>query len=283
MAPWTTFPGATKYQVNQHGEIRNAATRRLVTQHSSNGGYKRVSLMRTQRRITISVHRVMALTFLPNPEAKPTVNHKNHDAGDNRLENLEWATITEQNRHKRKCVDQTHASARPVRQLDHLTGALIAEHASMQKASDALDPQRNAKSKICAAARGKRKTAYGFIWEYADAVVVDGEIWKPLSPSIIDGIEGYHISTHGRVKNHHGRVTVGHNHHSGYLWVSVHPKQYLLHVLVAKTFLPNPEGKRVVNHKDNNRANACLANLEWMTDGENVMHGKEAKRMRMTV
>ena len=48
------------------------------------------------------VHRLIALAFIPNPENKPTVNHKNHNRADNRVENLECATITEQNIHLRK-------------------------------------------------------------------------------------------------------------------------------------------------------------------------------------
>jgi hypothetical protein len=53
-----------------------------------------------------SVHRLIAQTYIPNPENKKTVNHKNHNPIDNRVENLEWYTHAEQNSHKRSWPKQ---------------------------------------------------------------------------------------------------------------------------------------------------------------------------------
>ena len=55
-----------------------------------------------KERKTSSVHQLVALTFIPNPKQKRTVNHKDHNKLNNSVENLEWATTTEQNRHKKK-------------------------------------------------------------------------------------------------------------------------------------------------------------------------------------
>lgn len=93
---------------------------------------------------------------------------------------------------------------------------------------------------------------------------------------MINGTEGYQISTFGRVKNHKGKITEGSNHESGYLWVSVSPKQYLLHRLVAKVFIPNPEKKEQVNHIDGNKKNACVSNLEWCSNSENSQHAHDS-------
>lgn len=48
---------------------------------------------------------------------------------------------------------------------------------------------------------------------------------------------------------------------------------WLVHRLVADAFIPNPEGKSTVNHKDENKENNCADNLEWMTFAENTQYG----------
>lgn len=49
-------------------------------------------------------------------------------------------------------------------------------------------------------------------------------------------------------------------------------KNFKVHRLVAQSFLPNPDKKRTVNHKDGNKLNNCLSNLEWNTHKENIRH-----------
>ena len=80
--------------------------------------------------------------------------------------------------------------------------------------------------------------------------------------------QGYQISDQGRVKNHKGRITEGHHKPNYYVWVSVYPYQYQLHRLMALVFLPNFYNK-YVNHKDHDKTNCKLYNLEWVTPSEN--------------
>jgi DNA-binding transcriptional regulator YiaG len=65
----------------------------------SNCGYKRVVFLKGGVRRTFSVHRLVAVAFIPNPDGKKTVNHKNGVKTDNRAENLEWATTKENIKH----------------------------------------------------------------------------------------------------------------------------------------------------------------------------------------
>lgn len=65
---------------------------------------------------------------------------------------------------------------------------------------------------------------------------------------------------------------------SGYWAISVHGTTRKVHRLVAKAFIPNPENLPFVNHKDENKANPCVDNLEWCTHEYNVNYGTCQKR-----
>lgn len=67
--------------------------------HSDPDGYLHICATVNGKHMSPSVHRLVALAFLPNPENKPTVNHKDGNKRNNTVENLEWATVEEQNHH----------------------------------------------------------------------------------------------------------------------------------------------------------------------------------------
>ena len=65
------------------------------------------------------------------------------------------------------------------------------------------------------------------------------------------------------------RWTFGSKLGDGYMQVQIDKKRYMVHRLVAETFLQNLEGKPQVDHKDRNRSNNCVENLRWATRSEN--------------
>ncbi len=79
------YPG---YLINRHGQV--VGVRGDILSPDIRGNYQSVVLCKDKKHIKESVHRLVALTFLPNPENYPWVDHKNKDKLDNRLENLRW-------------------------------------------------------------------------------------------------------------------------------------------------------------------------------------------------
>lgn len=106
------------------------------------------------------------------------------------------------------------------------------------------------------------------------------EIWKD-----IPNFEGlYQASNWGRIKSlkkdvikknqgcHHykERILKGWNHNTGYLAVTLNGKKYLVHRIVAMTFIENPNNYPIINHIDGNKKNNKIENLEWCTYEHNL-------------
>ena len=96
-----------------------------------------------------------------------------------------------------------------------------------------------------------------------------------IPKELINGYTGYKISSYGRIKKiKNNQFLRGNLHISGYKIVGIGSVSgdgatYQIHRLVAQVFLPNYYGKPFVNHKDHNKANCKLYNLEWVTPHEN--------------
>lgn len=80
-----------EYQIDVNGTIVGKMGR-ILKPSLTHTGYLHVNLYKDGKRITRNVHRLMAETFIPNPDNLPQVNHINGDKTDNRVENLEWCT-----------------------------------------------------------------------------------------------------------------------------------------------------------------------------------------------
>lgn len=105
-------------------------------------------------------------------------------------------------------------------------------------------------------------------------------IWYPLEefPN-----SQYEINKLGEVRNKRtGQKLKGTVSKEGYLayLFTIEEKSYrrFAHIIVAKQFIPNPNGYPIVNHKDENKLNPCVDNLEWLTYAQNSSHGTAQSR-----
>lgn len=112
------------------------------------------------------------------------------------------------------------------------------------------------------------------------------EIWKE-----IDGYGGrYEVSSLGRIRSYaqdgkNGKIKIGNLTYKGYRSILLYDgkggkRTYPVHRLVASAFISNPHGYPQVNHKDENKENNAVDNLEWCTNYYNIHYGTKIQRTR---
>lgn len=112
------------------------------------------------------VHRIVALTWLSNPNNLPIVNHKDGNKQNNNVENLEWVTHKENCRHSREVLGH-RGYLRPVVRAD-LNGVFIARYDSLKEAADDTGVDSRGISQVC---QGKRRKAGESVWCYEENFV----------------------------------------------------------------------------------------------------------------
>ena len=106
-------------------------------------------------------------------------------------------------------------------------------------------------------------------------------------------MDDYQITYDGRIINKRwGREVKPQKNGKGYLRVFMAGKLRFVHRLVADKYIPNPDGKPQVNHKDGNKLNNCADNLEWVSNQDNrnhavkndlVVHGERCPWAKLTL
>lgn len=184
------------YQVSNHGRVRslnhsvvqmNNGTLckrlykgRVLTQRTSNGGYKRVHLSNGKNNKWYSVHRLVAFAFCEKPDGNDIVNHIDNNPDNNRAENLEWTTYKGNMQHASK-------QGRMHYQPDNLKRAQLARnlpviatdksgheitYKSITEACKSLNLSESIRGHISSVCKGEYgcKTAGGYRWRYANEI-----------------------------------------------------------------------------------------------------------------
>lgn len=159
---WKDIPGFEGlYQASTLGRIKSLPRKKkswgsyktiIMKQSLNTQGYPFVSLCKEGKVFRARVNRLIAMTFLPNPDNLPQVNHKNEIKTDNRLENLEWISAK----------DNCNYSVKSIKQYDK-NGKFINKWENLDMILKKMKIDKGNIIKVC---KGHRKTAGGFIWKY---------------------------------------------------------------------------------------------------------------------
>lgn len=106
---WAQIGGFPNYKINNLGQVLNIKRNKILKIDKSNGrGYCNITLYKNGKAYRKVIHRLVAETFIPNPENKPQVNHIDGNKHNNCKENLEWVTQSENMIHAFKTGLEIH-------------------------------------------------------------------------------------------------------------------------------------------------------------------------------
>lgn len=161
------------YEVNNLGEIRtlyNYKKYKILTQNIKRGYYQ-IGLRKNKVRKWHQAHRLVAQAFIPNPYNLPQVNHKDENKLNNKVENLEWCTVSYNNTYGSRIERVTSKTGKPVYQFS-LDGKLVKKHKSI--ASTAREVGLVSPGNIIACCKGRYETSAGYKWSYEGGGLTNG-------------------------------------------------------------------------------------------------------------
>lgn len=159
---WVQSPTYKKYEVSNFGNVRHIGSKPRKLQINRRNGYVYVLIRHNGKPKNVRVHRIVAEAFIPPIAGKKFINHKDGDRTNNRIDNLEWCTASENELHKARVLK--HKQTPPVnfkRVTDTDTGIT---YESIKEAAEATGADSR---RIGEVASGKRKSTNGRHFVYA--------------------------------------------------------------------------------------------------------------------
>lgn len=157
------------YEVSNMGRIRNSKDKGIrIPGINRQNGYLYTVLSVNGKKKTISIHRTVALAFIPNPLNLETVNHKDEIKFNNWASNLEWLSQKDNNWYGTHMKRMLAHRAQPVMSIDNLGNSL--KFKTLSECSKELNIPRTS---ISACLHGRQKTAKGYIFKAIPKILVD--------------------------------------------------------------------------------------------------------------
>lgn len=149
------------YQVSDLGRVKRSD--KVLHLNTNTYGYKHITLCKNNTPRTVLVHKLVAIAFIDNPLGLPQINHKDGDKNNNVVSNLEWVTQATNNRH---AVRTNLRKSKRIQLLDP-EGNVAKTFNNRMEITEYLG-RSICQDLITRCCNRQRKTAYGYVWRYAD-------------------------------------------------------------------------------------------------------------------
>ena len=156
MEEWRELPINSRYKVNINGDVLGQKGAVLKPGVDSKG-YKFVNVYDNGKPFHLSIHRAVALTFIPNPNNLPQVNHIDENKQNNHVSNLEWCTNKQ---------NHDYSNSKPVLMIDIETDEIIKEFKAIRDVNDYFGVSAHQSISKCCRNVPRYNTAYGYKWRY---------------------------------------------------------------------------------------------------------------------
>lgn len=276
-----------RYRISSFGNIRSLATNSIMSPIKSD--YYEIKLKKpniVDKKFRVNI--LVAQHFIQKPKSdKPlVVDHIDGDKLNNNVTNLRWVTLSENS----KAYHDKVAENKKVQQLNEKK-ELIKEWNNINEVVKHYKFDKESFKKSIGIGKPKFNNFY---WQYEKRIVLkddeleEDEIFKPIGVYKDNDLSNYEISNYGKVRNVLTKLLLnpGIGTYKTYFLIDKITKKGInakAHLLVAHKFLdPAPENKGdnvkdKVNHKDKDKMNNHVDNLEWVTTRENNIHASGRK------
>ena len=168
MNKWHTIKGYEDYEITKSGRIRKKHHQKEFTFTPDKDGYSKTALRKDGKRHYLRAHRLVADTFIPNPNNLPLVNHKNGKKDDNSVDNLEWVTYQQNVLHGFEVLGRkghNGGTNKRVAKVDPITGEVISNYNSIAEANKAHGLKSVSINHVI---NGRSETAAGYKWVFIE-------------------------------------------------------------------------------------------------------------------
>lgn len=172
---WKAIPGLeTLYEASDDGQVRslprNTTSGKLLNQRTQNKGYYTVTICKNGKRKDRLVHRLVWEAFNGMVPNGYEVNHIDENKANNALSNLELLTHRENVNYGSHKTKQRYGqpARKGVIAYDKITGEKVWKFDSLRHAVEVLNLDKRSFTNIAGCCNGRTKTAYGYVWKYAE-------------------------------------------------------------------------------------------------------------------
>lgn len=159
------FPG---YYISNFGRLYSCKKEKFLSPCDDKHGYLMLHLWKNNKQYVRKIHRLVAESFIENPENLSDVNHKDENKTNNYVENLEWCSRQYNLNYGTRSKRQADSISKAVNMINKETQIILSTFKSSYDAYRQTGINAGHITQVC---KHNRKTAGGFLWEYAQEVV----------------------------------------------------------------------------------------------------------------